>query len=114
MKIGVCGIFNDAVQLTIEFLEQNLEVAYAKYFFNLGWIRCTSLLSAVYGMFLNLIHLVWDNLIYFWRAQGGKKKKEKRRKKAQLIWCMYLSGINQWDFLITFMSDSAHHFTVVG
>lgn len=51
MKIGECGIFIGAVQLSIDFLEQNLEVACAKCFFSLAWVRCTSLLYAVYRMF---------------------------------------------------------------
>lgn len=36
MKIGECGIFIGAVQLTIEFPEQNLEVACARCSFNLA------------------------------------------------------------------------------
>lgn len=51
MKIGECGIFIGAVQLSIEFLEQNLEVSCAKCSFNLAWVRGTSLLYAVYRVF---------------------------------------------------------------
>lgn len=51
---------------------------------------------------LNLIHLVWDNLIYFWRPQG-KKEEGKKEKKAQQIWCICLTGISLGDFLITYM-----------
>lgn len=36
MKMNECGIFIGAVQLSVEFLEQNLEVACAKCSFNLA------------------------------------------------------------------------------